>query len=165
MSFSYDINQLDSISQVRSILADTNESSPFFQDEEILYFLEMHNQEVYAASSEGAYRLYVKYAHMARVAQVDDIRMVYGNNAERFEKIYESLKKLAQKKKLDKMKSAPFVFGGIDRDKFNSNREDLSLVKPDFTKNGIFHDRDFPEKTPLDSRRWWNGTHWETYND
>ena len=145
MSFTYDPNLTDKVSQVRFYIQDTFEPS-LFQDEELQYLLTANGDDVLLASTEAAYRLWVQYLHLADVSEVDNVRIEYRDKAEQFKELYEDFKK---KSVTSKVKS--IYFGGISKDRFNAVREDSSLVNPEFTKGGIYNDDCNQELTPVDS--------------
>ena len=147
MSFTFNNTLQDPVSQVRSLIADTDESSSNFSDEEITHFLEFNYNDVYLAAAECALRLYVKFAGYARSSAVDDIRIEYHRNADYYKNIYEEMKRLSLKRKSGKR--LPFHFGGISRSEFDKTRSDFSTMKPAFTKDTPFFDYENPEKTPL----------------
>lgn len=144
MSYSYDPNLTDKVSQVRFYIQDHQEPA-LFADEELQYLLTANGDDVLLASTEAAYRLWVQYLHLADVSEVDNVRIEHRDKAEQFKELYEDFKK---KSVTSKVKS--IFFGGIDKVAFNANREDSSLVNPEFTKGGIYNDDCNQELTPVD---------------
>ena len=153
MSFSYDISLSDLISQVRFNLDDTNPDDYAFEDETIDYLLTANNDDVLEVTLQAAYSLWMKYSKEATKAEVDGVRIEYGQKAQIFEKIYNELKDKAKKSKYKK--GVPFYFGGINRQEFNNNRENSNLVKPDFTKGSTEFNSRFPQSTPVDEDDYW----------
>lgn len=154
MTFSYDPSLADDISKVRDTIRDTVEAFADFPDETLQAYLDVTGS-VSGASAQAAWRLYLDYAKAADVAEADDIRIENKTKSDTFKEIYEELKQEAQKDKAKASGKAPMFFGGLDRSTFNSNREDSTLVNPDFTKDSIFFNKKFPETTPLDYEECW----------
>jgi hypothetical protein len=141
MSFTYDPTIADDISKVRSLIQDTVELTADFQDEELQFFLDINNGNIYKAAREAAFRLYVKYSKMADIEQVGKIRLEYVSRAGAMKDLYDVL--LTETTKLS---GKPMMyFGGITKAGFNKNRSDTSLVRPDFTKDSILFDPCVPD--------------------
>ena len=148
MSFSFDPTLTSSRDEVRFLIQDTVDAGHLFEDETIDALLLSNGDSIIETLKVLAQTLWTQYLQKADVAEVDDVRIEYRNKANQMKAYYEELKKQA---KLAKMKTiAPIYFGGIDRAKFDSVREDSSVVKPEFTKGSIFFNEDFPELTPVD---------------
>lgn len=150
MAFTYDPNLGDPISQVRNYVGDTEAEYAQFQDEEIQFFLDVNNGSVVGAASEAVFRLYVAYSQRSEEAEVDDVRVRYGNIADNLFKVYNALKEKTRKDKLLKSSTAPIFFGGLDKSKFDANREDSTVTPPDFTKGVPHFNRRHPSLTDLD---------------
>lgn len=149
MAFTYDPALADSISQVRDWVRDVNPDYYTFEDETIQYYLDNANGDVLGAAQQAAFRLYQDYTAQAEVSEVDGTRIENRNKSKFYKSIYEELKTEAKKSKLFKAGKSPVVFTGLNRAEFNSNRENQSLTPRDFTKDGIFFNKDYPETTPV----------------
>lgn len=135
MSFSYDINLADNISQVRFYLNDTIELGAYFQDEELSFLLSQNNSSVPAATAEAAFRLWTQFTSQATVAEIDDIRVENRDKAKWFKHVYEEFKEKALKNK-----TAPIIIGGGDRDAFIERNEGRSREDRTSNQTNTFFD-------------------------
>ena len=149
MSFTYDPTLSDDISIVRFYLDDTLEDFADFQDEELAYLI-ANNKNVLYAAAEGAFRLYTSLTKRASISEVDDVRVEWRNKSAEMKSLYDSLKKKAKDAERKSSKNIPIVFGGINKDSFDANREDDTATPPDFTKGVEGFNRRYPELTDLD---------------
>lgn len=149
MTFTYDPTLSDDISKVRDLVGDIEADYPEFQDETLQAYLDMSNGNVLDAAVQASFRLYVNYAKMADVSEVDNTRTENRNKSKAFENIYKELKVQSAKAKALNSGKPPIYFGGIDKARFNANREDSTLTPNDFTKDSIYFDRRFPELTEV----------------
>lgn len=140
MAFTYDPTLADAISRVRNMVQDTVEVVADFQDEELQYFLTANGDSEIKAAREAAFRLYVKYSKMADVQQVAKVRLEYFNRAQAMKDLWDAMAKDVA----TRSGKAMIYFGGLNRDNFNTNRNDASVTKPDFTKGTVFNDPDQP---------------------
>lgn len=141
MSFTYDINITNNISEVRFLIQDTVELTANFQDEELQFLLDINGGSVNKAAREAAFRLYVKYSQLSDIEEVGKIRLEYVSRAGAMKDLYDVL--LTETTKLS---GKPMMyFGGITKAGFNKNRSDTSLVRPDFTKDSILFDPCIPD--------------------
>jgi len=149
MAFTYDPTLTDSISQVRDMIRDIYEDYYTFEDETINYYLNTANGSVLGAAEQAAFRLYQDYTAQAEVSEVDKTRIENKNKADAYKSIYEELKNENKKSKMFSNGRSPVFFGGLDRQAFNSNRENKSLTPNDFTKDMEDFNRRFPELTKV----------------
>lgn len=153
--FTYDPTLADDISVVRFYLDDTEADIADFQDEELQFLISDSDSPIEAAA-EAAFRLYSSYSKRATVAEVDDVRVEYRDRANALKALYDSLKKKAKADAVKRAKKTPMFFGGLDKDRFDANREDTSLTPADFTKGSVRFNRRSPSLTDLDYeyRQW-----------
>ena len=148
MSFTYDPSLGDDVSLVRFYLDDTDSVYSYFQDEELQYLLE-NNKNIFYAAAEAAFRLYTGYSKKSTISEVDDVRVEWRNKSAEMKSLYDSLKKKAKDAERKSSKNIPIVFGGINKDSFDANREDGTVTPPDFTKGVEGFNRRHPELTDL----------------
>lgn len=149
MSFAYDPTLSDDVSKVRFYLDDTEEVFASFQDEELQYLLD-NNSNIFFAAAEAAFRLYTSFSQRATMAEVDDVRVEYRNKSEQLKALYDALKKKGGEETAKKSMNAPMFFGGLNKDNFDSLREDSSSTPRDFTKGSPRFNNRYPSTTDLD---------------
>lgn len=148
MTFSYDPSLGDPVSQVRSIIQDNIEGIEDFQDEEIEYFLAVNNDNPWVAAREAAFRLMVYFTKQTTIAEVDRVKVQFGDKAAAFKTLLKELDDIIKKQKISKR--MPMYFGGIDKADYNKNRSDGSTMKPEFTKEIIYFNERFPELSKIE---------------
>lgn len=127
MTFSYDENIGDDVSEVRLILGDTDSTDVLLQDEEIDFFL-TDEGSVEGAAARGAEAIAAKFSRRADVS--------IGDYSEKLNQVADHYFKLAEKirKQESRMFAIPYA-GGISKDDKETVRDNTDRVKPKFTKN------------------------------
>lgn len=149
MSFSYDNNLTTSLDMVRFNIQDVEDDCADFSDEEVAATLSMNNGLVIKTSRSLLQKLWIKYAKAPSKVEVDGVRMDNPKQGEYFKALYDGLADQEKKESITSGKAAIY-YGGIDRDRFNSVRDDSTLVNSRFTRQQIDWSQRFPQTTPLD---------------
>lgn len=158
MAFTYDNTLPTPLDQLRNAIQDTDPDYYDFEDEEILALYAISGEKFYATSAELVLRLSIKYSSESTKVEVDGVRIDNPKRGDNYYNLYKEYIKLAEKEKLfSSKKGAAIRFTGINRDEFNSVREDRTRVRPRFTRDEITFSRRHPENTPINYEDDYNG--------
>ena len=96
MSWSYSGDPRQSaLDEVRFLIGDTDQSDQLLRDEEILYLLEHCGQRTLVAAYKAAEGLSSQFTRGVESKSVGDLRIDYGERAEKFRQLAHSLKRKA----------------------------------------------------------------------
>lgn len=141
MTATYDPTLLatDTTYQVRLLAGDTDSTKFILTDEEIDFFLS-ENSNIYFAAARCLESMGAKYAGLVD-KQVGDLRIRYSEKSKQY---------IAQAKEMwsrvGRSSFATFYVGGMLVSEQESDKEDTSLVQPEFTKDMM----DYNVQTNLD---------------
>lgn len=149
MSFTYDPALSAPLDNIRFLIQDTDPDDYDFENEEVEALYTMNNN-VYETGKELAMRLWIKYSKAPSKVEVDGVRIDNPKRGETYKSLYETLEDLAKKNKAGKSKQPTIFFGGVDRSRYNDNRNDQSRVRPKFTDQQVVWNKRHPELSPID---------------
>lgn len=112
---------------VRFYLGDTDPDDPQLQDEEILYLLKKHGNDVLYAAADAARSLAGRYSRKAD-KQVGDLRLSLGQQAQHYFD-------LANRFEIEASKRAVPYAGAITKSDKKKQVLDTELIKPVFKRN------------------------------
>ena len=75
MSFTYDINNLTPIHQVRLLIRDTDSTKVLLQNEEIQFFLDQNGADVHLAAADSLESLVGNAALLEKLEQIGDYKI------------------------------------------------------------------------------------------
>ncbi len=157
MTFSYNPELTTPLDQIRFEIQDTEEDVADFSNEEINATYLSSGSKLYKTSRSLLHKLWMRYARSPTKIEVDGVRMDNPKRGEVFKDLYNSLADLEKEETRRLGKGSPIKATGIDRSKFNANREDTAKVSPRFTQQQIDWNEDHPECSPLDKYVWYKG--------
>lgn len=155
MTFSYNPELTTPLDQIRFEIQDTDEDVADFSDEEIAATYTTSGSKLYRTSRSLLRKLWMKYSKSPTKVEVDGVRMDNPKRGEVFKDLYMSLEDLEKEETRRLGSGSPIKATGIDRSKFNTNREDTSKVSPRFTQQQVDWNPDYPELSPLDKYKWY----------
>ncbi len=127
MTWSYDIALVATKDQVRFLVGDTDTADQLTQDEEIVWAL-TEQGNVYGAASLVASTLATRFGRQVDKS-VGDLKLKFGERAERYTKLSEELKKrVLGRSRLHTTGAESIASKRVDR-------QDTDLVDPFFTRN------------------------------
>jgi hypothetical protein len=157
MTFSYNPELTTPLDQVRFEIQDTEEDVADFSNEEINATYVSSGNKLYKTSRKLLHKLWMRYARSPTKVEVDGVRMDNPKRGEVFKALYDSLEDLEKEETRRLGKGSPIKATGINRSKFNANREDTTLVSPRFTQQQVDWNPDYPELSPLDKYKYYKG--------
>lgn len=104
----------DPIYQIRVLIGDLDEQDQIFSDNELQWYLDLYNNDIWLVASECCLRLANQYAGLSKTTVVDEVRIDLSNNYQQYLELSKTYKQRSDYFKRKRMKIAPIIFGGSD---------------------------------------------------